>query len=86
MADEAELRLRAAGRGGRRRVHLLSAARSRVPPPGATDHLIEVEPGVSVSARFYVLGPSHPTILFFHATARSSATTTISSISTTRRG
>lgn len=36
------------------------------PPPGATDHLIEVAPGVSVAARFYALGPSHPTVLFFH--------------------
>ena len=39
---------------------------SRPPPAGATDHLIEVEPGIAVAARFYVLSPSHPTILYFH--------------------
>lgn len=36
------------------------------PPQGATDHLIEVEPGVSIAARFYHLGPQHPTVLYFH--------------------
>ena len=37
------------------------------PPPGATDHLIEVGPGVSVAARFYhEPGPARPTILYFH--------------------
>jgi pimeloyl-ACP methyl ester carboxylesterase len=36
------------------------------PPQGATDHLIEVEPGVSIAARFYHLGPEHPTLLYFH--------------------
>lgn len=29
------------------------------PPPGATDHLIEVEPGVEVGARLYAADPSH---------------------------
>ena len=36
------------------------------PPPGATDHLIEVEPGVAVGARLYVTDPSLPTLLYFH--------------------
>ena len=37
------------------------------PPEGATDHLIEVDPGVSVGARFYHQpGPEYPTILYFH--------------------
>ena len=37
------------------------------PPEGATDHLIEVDPGVAVAARFYHQpGPEHPTILYFH--------------------
>lgn len=36
------------------------------PPPRATDHLIEVEPGVAVGARFYVSDPSLPTLLYFH--------------------
>ncbi len=36
------------------------------PPQGATDHLIEVEPGVAIAARFYHLGPEHPTVLYFH--------------------
>ena len=36
------------------------------PPPGATDHLIEVEPGVEVGARFYASDQSRPTLLYFH--------------------
>ena len=36
------------------------------PPQGATDYLIEVDPGVAVAARFYHLGPQHPTLLYFH--------------------
>ncbi|MDA1061355.1 MAG: alpha/beta hydrolase [Chloroflexi bacterium] len=36
------------------------------PPQGATDHMIEVEPGVAIAARFYLLGPEHPTLLYFH--------------------
>lgn len=37
------------------------------PPDGATDYLIEVDPGVSVGARFYHQpGPGHPSILYFH--------------------
>jgi hypothetical protein len=36
------------------------------PPPGATDHLIDVEPGVRVAARLYVSHPSQPTLLYFH--------------------
>lgn len=36
------------------------------PPPGATDHAIEVEPGVTVGARFYITDPSRPSVLYFH--------------------
>ena len=36
------------------------------PPAGATDHLVPVGTGVSVSARFYPLEPASPNILFFH--------------------
>ena len=36
------------------------------PPAGATDHLVPVGTGVSVSARFYPLEPGSPNILFFH--------------------
>ena len=36
------------------------------PPTGASDHLIEVEPGIAVAARFYASDPSLPTILYFH--------------------
>lgn len=36
------------------------------PPPGAADHLIDVEFGVAIAARFYQLGPQYPTVLFFH--------------------
>jgi pimeloyl-ACP methyl ester carboxylesterase len=38
----------------------------RPPPPGASDHLIEAEPGVSLGARFYPSDPAGPTILYFH--------------------
>ncbi len=36
------------------------------PPPGAADHQVPVEEGVSVSCRFYPVGESAPNILFFH--------------------
>ena len=36
------------------------------PPAGASDHLIEVEPGIAVAARFYTSDPSLPTVLYFH--------------------
>jgi pimeloyl-ACP methyl ester carboxylesterase len=36
------------------------------PPPGATDHRIEVEEGVEVVFRFYPLDPSSPALLLFH--------------------
>jgi alpha-beta hydrolase superfamily lysophospholipase len=36
------------------------------PPPGVTDHRIEVEDGVEVACRFYPLDPSYPVVLFFH--------------------
>lgn len=35
-------------------------------PPGATDSLIEVAPGVAIAARHYVADPSFPTVLYFH--------------------
>ena len=35
-------------------------------PDGASDHLVPVGPGVSVSARFYRCDPGSPSILFFH--------------------
>ncbi len=38
----------------------------RGPPPGASDHRIEVEPGVAVAARFYPAGESLPSVLYFH--------------------
>lgn len=36
------------------------------PPPGASDHLVQVAPGVSVSGRFYPHDRESPSILFFH--------------------
>jgi uncharacterized protein len=40
------------------------------PPPGATDHMIEVDststPRVAIAARHYLADPSWPTILYFH--------------------
>jgi pimeloyl-ACP methyl ester carboxylesterase len=36
------------------------------PPPGATDHHIEVEDGIRVACRFYPLNRSRPALLFFH--------------------
>jgi hypothetical protein len=36
------------------------------PPPGATDHRVEVDEGVQVVCRFYPVDPSRPTLLFFH--------------------
>lgn len=36
------------------------------PPAGASDHLIEVEAGVAVAARFYAFDGALPTILYFH--------------------
>ena len=38
----------------------------RPAPEGASDHLIEVEPGVAIATRCYRLGPQHPTVLYFH--------------------
>ena len=35
-------------------------------PPGASDHLIPVDPGVSISGRFYPCDLESPSILFFH--------------------
>jgi pimeloyl-ACP methyl ester carboxylesterase len=36
------------------------------PPPGATDHRVEVDEGVRVACRFYPVDLSGPTVLFFH--------------------
>lgn len=36
------------------------------PPTGASDHLIEVEAGVAIGARFYAFDAALPTILYFH--------------------
>lgn len=36
------------------------------PPPGASDHLIEVGPGITLGARFYPTDPERPTLLYFH--------------------
>ena len=36
------------------------------PPPGATDHRVEVEGGIEVACRFYPLDPPRPVVLFFH--------------------
>ena len=39
------------------------------PPPGASDHQIEVEPGISISARLYTGAedaPPRPLVLYFH--------------------
>ena len=33
---------------------------------GENDHLIEVEKGINVGARFHLNNPAAPTILFFH--------------------
>ncbi|HEY48796.1 MAG TPA: alpha/beta hydrolase [Dehalococcoidia bacterium] len=36
------------------------------PPPGATDHSVPIEEGVSISCRFYHASESAPSILYFH--------------------
>jgi pimeloyl-ACP methyl ester carboxylesterase len=36
------------------------------PPPGATDHRIEVDEGVEVACRFHPLDASRPVVLLFH--------------------
>lgn len=36
------------------------------PPPGSTDHSIEVEEGISIACRFYTHSQEAPTILYFH--------------------
>ena len=36
------------------------------PPPGATDHRVEVDEGVQVACRFYPVHPSRSALLFFH--------------------
>ena len=36
------------------------------PPPGASDHMIEVASGVALGARFYPVDPAAPTLLYFH--------------------
>ena len=36
------------------------------PPEGAEDHTVSVEDGVTLSCRFFPVGPESPTILFFY--------------------
>ena len=36
------------------------------PPPGATDHAVEVAPGVALACRFYRHSKDAPTLLYFH--------------------
>jgi pimeloyl-ACP methyl ester carboxylesterase len=36
------------------------------PPAGASDYLVTVEPGTSISCRFYPASPGAPCILYFH--------------------
>jgi len=36
------------------------------PPPGAVDHAVPVEEGVSISCRFHPAGKDAPSILYFH--------------------
>lgn len=36
------------------------------PPAGASDYLVSVEQGVSISCRFYPASPGAPSILYFH--------------------
>jgi len=38
----------------------------RPPPPGASDHQIEITPAVSLGARFYPTDPAGPSLLYFH--------------------
>ncbi len=35
-------------------------------PEGATDHLVEVEPGVTIAGRRYDVDPHGPTVVYFH--------------------
>ena len=35
-------------------------------PSGAEDHQVEVEPGISLSCRFFPCNPARPTLLFFY--------------------
>lgn len=64
MADEAELDYALLDRAGGAVFHARSDP--GLPPAGASDHLIEVAPGVSVAARFYPIGRAQPVVLFFH--------------------
>lgn len=36
------------------------------PPPNATDHFVNVEPGVNIHTRLYTVDKAAPTILYFH--------------------
>jgi pimeloyl-ACP methyl ester carboxylesterase len=36
------------------------------PPANASDHLLEVEPGVNLDARLYEVNPGAPVIIYFH--------------------
>ncbi|MCH7712820.1 MAG: alpha/beta hydrolase [Chloroflexi bacterium] len=42
-------------------------------PPGAEDHMVKVDDGVSLSCRFFPVGPESPTILFFYGNGETAA-------------
>ena len=42
-------------------------------PPGAVEHMITVEDGVSLSCRFFPCGSANPTILFFYGNGETAA-------------
>lgn len=42
-------------------------------PTGSQDHMIEVDEGISLSCRFFPVGPDHPTILFFYGNGETAA-------------
>ncbi len=42
-------------------------------PPGAVEHMITVEDGVSLSCRFFPCGATNPTILFFYGNGETAA-------------
>ena len=47
---------------------------------GENDHLIEVEKGINVGARFHLNNPAAPTILFFHGNGEIAPEKSISSL------
>ena len=42
-------------------------------PQGAEDHMIGVAEGISLSCRYFPVGPAHPTILFFYGNGETAA-------------